>query len=44
MFPNLTVGKADKVPGYIKKFTPDGMHLIAFSVDQTSVEIYEYQG
>jgi len=44
LFPNLTVGKADKVPGYIKKFTPDGMHLIAFSVDQTSVEIYEYQG
>lgn len=28
----------------MRKFSPDGKYLIAFSFDQTSVEIYEYRG
>lgn len=42
--PNYTCINIEKPACFIRKFTPDGSHLIAFSSDQTSVEIYEYQG
>ena len=29
---------------YLRKFTPDGKRFIAFSQDQTHLEIYEYLG
>lgn len=44
IFPNLTVVNVDKPSCYLRKFSPDGKYLIAFSLDQTSLEIYEYQG
>ncbi|RWS25847.1 DET1-like protein, partial [Leptotrombidium deliense] len=44
VFPNLTVVNIDKPPCFLRKFTPDGKYLIAFSCDQTSIEIYEFQG
>ena len=27
---------------FLRKFSPDGHHLIAFAADQTSLEIYEF--
>ena len=42
--PNFTCINVEKPACFIRKFTPDGLYLIAFSSDQTSVEIYEYQG
>lgn len=42
--PNFTCINIEKPACFIRKFTPDGSHLIAYSSDQTSVEIYEYQG
>jgi len=44
VLPNYTVINIEKPPCFLRKFTPDGKYLIAFSQDQTSVEIYEYQG
>lgn len=44
IFPNLTVVNVEKPACYLRKFSPDGKYLIAFSLDQTSLEIYEYQG
>lgn len=44
IFPNLTVVNVEKPSCYLRKFSPDGKYLIAFSLDQTSLEIYEYQG
>ena len=44
IFPNLSVIDIEKPPCFLRKFTPDGRYLIAFSNDQTSLEIYEYNG
>eukprot|EP00066_Takifugu_rubripes_P010189 XP_003977798.1 PREDICTED: DET1 homolog [Takifugu rubripes] len=44
LFPNFTVVNVEKPPCFLRKFSPDGRCFIAFSADQTSLEIYEYQG
>lgn len=44
VFPNVTVVNIPKPSCYLRKFTPNGKYFLAFSADQTSVEIYEYQG
>ncbi|GFY38034.1 DET1 homolog [Trichonephila inaurata madagascariensis] len=42
--PNFTVVDIEKPPCFLRKFSPDGKHFIAFSLDQTSIQIYEYKG
>lgn len=42
--PNLTVINVEKPVGFLRKFSPDGKHLIAFTLDQTALEIYQYKG
>lgn len=44
IFPNFTVVNVEKPPCFLRKFSPDGRHFVAFSSDQTSIEIYEYRG
>lgn len=44
VFPNFTVVNVEKPPCFLRKFSPDGQHFVAISSDQTSIEIYEYQG
>lgn len=44
IFPNFTVINVEKPPCFLRKFSPDGQHFIAFSADQASVEIYRFQG
>ncbi|XP_047004950.1 DET1 homolog [Schistocerca americana] len=44
VFPNFTIINVEKPPCFLRKFSPDGQYFIAFSSDQTSLEIYEYQG
>lgn len=44
VFPNFTVSNVEKPPCFLRKFSPDGKHFIAFSADQTSLEVYLYQG
>ncbi|XP_014239003.1 DET1 homolog [Trichogramma pretiosum] len=44
IFPNYTVVNVEKPPCFLRKFSPDGKYLVAFSADQSSLEIYEYQG
>jgi len=44
IFPNFTVVNVEKPACFLRKFSPDGRHLIAFSADQTSLEIYEFCG
>lgn len=44
IFPNLTVINVEKRPGFLRKFSPDGKYLVAFTFDQTSLEIYRYNG
>jgi len=44
IFPNYTVINVEKPACFLRKFSPDGHHLIAFSADQTSLEIYEFCG
>ncbi|XP_013406037.1 DET1 homolog [Lingula anatina] len=44
VFPNFTVVNVEKPPCFLRKFSPDGRYFIAFSSDQTSLEIYEFQG
>jgi len=44
VFPNYTVINVEKPACFLRKFSPDGHHLIAFSADQTSLEIYEFCG
>lgn len=34
----------EKPACYLRKFSPCGKHLIAFSSDQASLEIYEFKG
>lgn len=45
VFPNLTIVNVEKPPCFLRKFSPDGKHFIAFSADQTSLEVKpeEYQ-
>ncbi|XP_019878959.1 DET1 homolog [Aethina tumida] len=42
--PNYTLINVEKPPCFLRKFSPDGKHFIAFSCDQMSLEIYVYQG
>lgn len=42
--PNLTVINVEKPAGFLRKFSPDGKHLIAFTLDQTALEIYQFKG
>lgn len=44
IFPNCTVANIEKPPCYLRKFSPDGKCFIAFSFDQTSIEIYTFKG
>lgn len=44
VFPNFTVVNVEKPPCFLRKFSPDGRFLIAFSSDQTSLEIYRFKG
>ncbi|XP_020283573.1 DET1 homolog isoform X2 [Pseudomyrmex gracilis] len=44
VFPNFTVMNVEKPPCFLRKFSPDGKYLMAFSADQTSIEVYEYYG
>lgn len=43
-YPNFTVVDVEKPPCFLRKFSPDGKYFIAFSSDQTSIEIYAFQG
>ena len=44
IFPDFTLVNVEKPPCFLRKFSPDGRRFIAFSADQTSLEIYAYQG
>ncbi|KAG8232325.1 hypothetical protein J437_LFUL009424 [Ladona fulva] len=44
VFPNFTIINVEKPPCFLRKFSPNGQHFIAFSSDQTSIEIYDYKG
>lgn len=44
VFPNFTVVNVEKPPCFLRKFSPDGRFLVAFSADQTSIEVYKYEG
>lgn len=44
VMPNLTVINVEKPAGFLRKFSPDGKFLIAFTFDQTSLEIYRFRG
>lgn len=39
VFPNFTIVNVEKPPCFLRKFSPDGKHFIAFSSDQTSLEV-----
>uniref|UniRef100_A0A6P4FN85 DET1 homolog n=1 Tax=Drosophila rhopaloa TaxID=1041015 RepID=A0A6P4FN85_DRORH len=42
--PCLTIDSVAIPPVYLRKFTPDGSKLLAFSQDQRSLHIYRYRG
>lgn len=44
IFPNFTVVNVEKPPCFLRKFSSDGKYFIAFSSDQTSIEIYTFEG
>ena len=44
VYPNFTVVNVEKPPCFLRKFSPDGRHFVAFSRDQSSIEIYEFKG
>jgi len=44
VFPNFTLVNVEKPPCFLRKFSPDGKYFIAFSADQTSIEIYSFEG
>lgn len=44
VFPNFTVVNVEKPPCFLRKFSPNGQYFIAFSADQTSLEVYQYKG
>nr|KAF6410729.1 hypothetical protein HJG63_009171 [Rousettus aegyptiacus] len=39
VFPNFTVVNVEKPPCFLRKFSPDGRYFIAFSSDQTSLDL-----
>ena len=43
-FPNYTLMNVEKPPCFLRKFSPDGQHFVAFSTCQTSLEVYKYNG
>lgn len=40
----IQIVNIEKPACYLRKFSPCGKYLIAFSADQASLEIYEYRG
>ena len=42
VYPNYTLVNVEKPPCFLRKFTPCGKYFIAFSMCQTSLEIYRY--
>ena len=44
IMPNFTVINVEKPPCFLRKFSPDGNHFVAFSRDQSSLEIYRFIG
>lgn len=42
--PNFTLTNVEKPQVFLRKFSPDGRFLIAFSADQMSIEIFRYMG
>lgn len=44
IYPNLTVINVQKPPGFLRKFSPNGQYLIAFTLDQMALEIYQFNG
>lgn len=44
LYPNCTIINVEKPPCFLRKFTPDGRHFIAFSQDQLYIEVYSYKG
>lgn len=42
--PNFTVTNVEKPPCFLRKFSPSGRFFVAFSLDQTALEIYEFKG
>lgn len=44
VFPNKSIMNIDTPSCFLRKFTPDGRFLIAFSNDQCALVIYEYRG
>ena len=44
VFPNFTLTNVEKPPCFLRKFSPDGHHFIAFSTCQTCLEIYRFKG
>ena len=42
--PNYTESDVQVPPGYLRKFSPNGRHLLAFSSDQKSILVYDYLG
>lgn len=44
IYPNLSIINVEKPAGFLRKFSPDGKFLIAFTLDQTALEIYEFNG
>lgn len=42
--PNLSITNVEKPSGFLRKFSPDGKLLIAFTYDQTALEIYRFRG
>lgn len=44
LHPNCSILNIKKPTNFIRKFSPDGRHLIAFSNNLTSVEVYSYLG
>lgn len=41
VYPNFSLTNVEKPPCFLRKFTPDGRRFIAFSSDQTHLEIYQ---
>lgn len=44
IYPSLTVINVQKPPGFLRKFSPNGQYLIAFTLDQMALEIYQFNG
>lgn len=44
ILPNFTVVNVEKPACFLRKFSPNGQYLIAFSADQMSLEVYKYVG